>query len=344
MKTSLSVVIVAWNSAEYLARTLPALASELSPGDEVIIVDNDSSDDLESVVADNLPAATIVAMGSNAGYSSAVNHGAAVATGDLLVVLNPDAMPEPGFGAAIRRPATDGSPWAAWMALVVCHQNGRRVVNTNGNPVHFTGFSWAGGHGSEVPAATGDRTLPAAASGACLAVRLESWDRIGGFPADFFLYQEDTDLSLRIRSLGELIGIVEDAVVDHEYDFGRSGQKWLWLERNRWAMIIRNYPAALIAVLAPALIATELALIPVAARGGWLPQKLAAWGQVIRWLPRLLGERRRIQSVRALSARHFADILTPDLDSQYFPDFVRSSAARFLLRTYWRLAKSLLPG
>ena len=344
MKTSLSVVIVAWNSAEYLARTLPALASELLPGDEVIIVDNDSSDDLELVVATHLPAATILAMGGNVGYTSAVNHGAAVAVGNLLVVLNPDAMPEPGFGAAIRRPATDGSSWAAWMALVVCHEGGRRVVNSNGNPVHFTGFSWAGGHGSEVPVATGPRTLPAAASGACLAVPLESWDRIGGFSSDFFLYQEDTDLSLRIRSGGEQIGIVGDAVVDHDYDFGRSGQKWLWLERNRWAMIIRNYPAALIAGLAPALVATELALIPVAARGGWLPQKLAAWGQVIRWLPRLLGERRRIQSVRTLSARHFAALLTPDLDSPFFPGFVRSPVVRFVLRTYWRLVKGFLPG
>ncbi len=321
---------------------MPALASELSPGDEVIIVDNDSSDDLESVITTHLPAATILSMGSNAGYTSGINHGAAVATGDLLVVLNPDAMPEPGFGTAIRRPAADGSPWAAWMALVVCHEKGRRVVNTRGNPVHFTGFSWAGGHGSDVPD-DGDHSLPAAASGACLAIRREAWDRIGGFPPEFFLYQEDTDLSFRIRSQGELIGLVEDAVVDHEYDFGRSGQKWLWLERNRWAMIIRNYPAALLAVLAPALVATEIALIPVAARGGWLGQKMAAWSQVIRWLPRLLGERRKIQSVRALSARHFADMLTADLDSRYFPEQVRSGPVRLVLRAYWHLAKALLP-
>jgi len=254
------------------------------------------------VVATHLPASTILKMGGNAGYTSAVNHGAAVATGDVLVILNPDAMPEPGFGEAIRSPAEDGSPWAAWMALVVCHENGRRVVNTSGNPVHFTGFSWAGDHGTAVPEASAGRTLSTAASGACLAIPLESWDRAGGFPTDFFLYHEDTDLSLRLRSQGEQVGILDDAVVDHEYDFGRSGQKWLWLERNRWAMIIRNYPAALILLLAPALVATELALLPVAARGGWLPQKLAAWAQIIRWSPRLLGERRQIQSVRALSA------------------------------------------
>ena len=191
-----------------------------------------------------------------------------------------EPVPAPTGDAAA---AGAGSPWAAWMALVVCHENGRRVVNTSGNPVHFTGFSWAGGHGTEVPKSSGGRTLSAAASGACLAMPLESWHLAGGFPTDFFLYHEDTDLSLRLRSQGEQIGILDDAVVDHEYDFGRSGQKWLWLERNRWAMIIRNYPAALIVLLAPVLVATELALLPVAARGGWLRQKLAAWAQLIRW-------------------------------------------------------------
>jgi GT2 family glycosyltransferase len=343
LRASISVVIVAWNSTGHLARTLPALAAELETSDEVIIVDNDSSDDLELVVATHLPAATVLAMGSNAGYTAGVDAGARVASGDLLVILNPDAMPEPGFGEAIRRPASDGSGWAAWMSMVVCHDGGSRVVNTWGNPVHFTGFSWAGGHGEPVPAAGSGKTVPTA-SGACLAIPIETWRRLGGFPPEFFLYQEDTDISMRIRSQGEVIGLVADAVVDHDYEFGRSGQKWLWLERNRWAMMIRNYPFGLLVVLAPALLVTELALLAVAAREGWLDQKLGAWRQVIGWMPRLVRERKRIQSTRSIPTRRFADVFTPDLDSPFFPEFVRSAPVRLLLRTYWRLAKGFLPG
>ncbi|MGK2956728.1 MAG: glycosyltransferase family 2 protein [Solirubrobacterales bacterium] len=343
MRASLSVIIVAWNSARYLARTLPALASELEAGDEVIIVDNDSGDDLAGVVAEALPAATTISMGSNAGYTTGVNAGAEAASGDLLVILNPDAMPEPGFGAAIRRPAEEGTHWAAWMALVVFQDGDRRLVNSCGNPVHFTGFAWAGGHGDDIRAESWSTTVPTA-SGACLAIPVDTWRRLGGFPDEFFLYQEDTDISMRIRSEGEAIGLVANAVVDHDYEFGRSGQKWLWLERNRWAMIIRNYPAGLLVLLAPAFLATELALLAVAAREGWLDQKLSAGRQVIRWMPRLIRERRRIQSSRSISARKFAEILTPDLDSQFFPDFVRSPPVRFLLRAYWRLARRLLPG
>ena len=336
------MVTVAFNSADDLARTLPGLAAELVPGDEVIIVDNGSTDDLAGVVKATMPEARIIAMNGNAGYTAAINRGVAAAGGEVLVILNPDAMPEPGFGETICRPLDDGSGWAAWMTLVVCHENGRRLINSCGNPLHFTGFSWAGSHGLPAESAGGSRSVPTM-SGACLAIPRDTWTRIGGFSDDFFLYQEDTDLSVRLRLAGEQIGLLTEAVVDHDYDFGRRGLKYLWLERNRWAMMIRTYPVRLLLLVAPALLATELALIAVAAREGWLKAKLQANRDILLWLPRLLGERKRIQASRRISASEFAAILTPDLDSEFFPDFVRSAPVRFLLRGYWRLVNALLP-
>lgn len=335
------MVTVAFNSADDLARTLPGLAAELAPGDEVIIVDNGSSDDLAGVTAAALPEARIIAMNGNAGYTAAVNRGAAMARGDLLLVLNPDAMPEPGFGEAIRGPLGDDSGWVAWMALVVCHEGGRRLINSYGNPLHFTGFSWAGGHGLSAESAGESRPVPTM-SGACLAIPRTTWERAGGFSDDFFLYQEDTDLSVRLRLAGGQIGLLTEAVVDHDYDFGRRSQKYLWLERNRWAMILRNYPTPLLLLVAPALLITEIALLGVAARGGWLYSKLKANRDLLRWMPRLLGERRRIQASRDISTAAFAATLTPDLDSDFLPGFVRSAPMRLLLRGYWRLVQSLL--
>lgn len=334
-------MIVAWNSADDLARTLPALAAELEPQDEVIIVDNDSYDDPAAVAARILPSVRVVVMNRNAGYAAGVNRGATEAGGDLLVLLNPDALPEPGFGEAIRRPLADGSGWAAWMPLVVCRENGQRVVNTLGNPLHFTGFSWAGGHGIPAEQAGGSRAVPTL-SGACLAIPRSTWQRTGGFPGRFFLYQEDTDLSVRLRLAGHSLGLLAEATVDHDYDFGLRDQKFLWLERNRLAMIFRNYPAPLLLLLAPALLVTELAVLASASRGGWLRSKISANLQLLRWLPRLIGERRRIQASRRIPAGEFAGTMTPDLDSPFFPSFVRSAPVRLVLRGYWRLVRLLL--
>ncbi len=341
MRPTLSVLIVAWNSREELARTLPALLPELGEGDELIVVDNDSSDGTADVAAALAPAARIVPSGGNLGFAAGCNEGARHASGDLLVILNPDASPRPGFGEAIRRPWLEERGWAAWQALVA--DGDGRTINSAGNPVHFTGIVWAGGHGRPLGEAPPAGEV-AALSGACLAVPRRTWERVGGFPKRFFLYHEDVDLSLRLRLGGGALGIEPAAVVDHDYEFGAREHKWRWLERNRWAFLIRVYPASLLVLLAPALVLTELALIPASVAAGWGRQKLAAIGEVVRWLPRLLRERREVQATRKVSAAEFAAWLTPDLDSPFIPAAARSAPARTLLRGYWRLVRLALRG
>jgi GT2 family glycosyltransferase len=331
VRPTLSVLIVAWNSRKELARTLPALLPELTDGDELIVVDNDSADGTAEAVLELAPRARVVRTGANLGFAAGCNAGAAEATGELLVVLNPDAAPRPGFGEAIRRPWLQGRGWSAWQALVA--EAGGTRINSAGNPLHFTGIVWAGGHGQPIAEAppAGEVTV---LSGACLAIPLRTWREVGGFPERFFLYHEDVDLSLRLRLRGGTLGIEPAAVVDHDYEFGAREHKWRWLERNRLAFLVRVYPTALLVLLAPALLATELALLAVATSGGWGRQKLAANLEFLRWLPRLLRERRQVQATRTITATEFASLLTPDLDSSFISPSVRTRPVRFVLRAY----------
>ena len=340
MRPSVSVLIVAWNSSAELRRTLPPLVAELREGDELIVVDNDSPDDSAAVARQLAPAVKVVTMGRNRGFAGGANVGAAAATGDLLVILNPDAMPLPGWGEAIRRPWLEGRGWSAWQGLVAGAD--ATTINSAGNPVHFTGIVWAGMHDEPLAAAPGPGVITAA-SGACLAVPLEVWRRLGGFAERFFMYHEDVDLSLRLRLMGETVGIEPRAVVAHDYEFTASaGNKWRWLERNRLATLVRVYPGALLALLAPALVATEAALLLASIAGGWGAQKLRADAEALAWLPRLMQERCEIQRRRAVSPGEFASALTPDLDSPFIPAAARSLPARVALRVYWRLVRTLL--
>jgi GT2 family glycosyltransferase len=339
VRPTLSVLIVVWNSREELARTLPALLPELGPGDELIVVDNDSDDGTPEVARELAPRARVIRTGANLGFAAACNAGAAAASGELLVVLNPDAAPLPGFGEAIRRPWREGRGWAAWQALVA--DAGGTRINSAGNPIHFTGIVWAGGHGrpiAEAPAA-GEVTV---LSGACLAIPLRTWRQVGGFAERFFLYHEDVDLSLRLRLRGGTLGIEPAAVVDHDYEFGAREHKWRWLERNRLAFLVRAYPTSLLLLLAPALLATELALLAVSASGGWGRQKLAANLEFLRWLPRLLRERRQVQATRTVSAAEFASWLSADLDSPFIAGPARSLPVRLVLRAYLGVVRLLL--
>ncbi len=317
----------------------------MAADDELIVVDNASSDGTLDLVRELAPKATVIETGANLGYGEACNRGAHAASGELLCFLNPDASPAVGWRDAIVAPLDDGSGLVAWQGLVTAQ--GGRVTNSWGGEVHFTGIAWAGGAGEQLEGDDGEVLLvgePGFVSGACLAVRRLDFIDAGGFPPEFFLYHEDVDLSLRLRLRGGRLGVAEDAGVDHAYEFDKGPAKWRYLERNRWATLIRTYPSPLLALLAPALVATELALIPISIAGGWFGQKVRATLDVLRWLGRLRSERREIHAAAQVSAGEFAAGLRAELDSPYLGAVGRSALLRALLHAYWGVVVRVLRG
>ena len=339
-RPGVGVVIVTYRSEPALRRTLPALLAELGPDDQLVVVDNASGDGTLAAAREMAPAAEVVANPTNIGFAAAANQGAALTRTEIVLLLNPDAAPAPGFGAAIRRPWEDRRGWAAWQGLVTAEEG--RVVNTSGGVVHFTGIAWAGEAGVSLDAAGPTRREAGFASGACLAVTRAAWEATGGFRPGFFMYCEDVDLSLRLRLAGERVGVEPAARVDHEYEFAKGAAKWRRLEANRWRVLVGVYPTPLLVLLAPALLATELALLPAAFAAGWGRQKVEAMVEVAADLPGLLRERRAIQRTARLPVATFASWLVPELSSRYLGRIGRLRPLGALLRLYWRLVLLLL--
>lgn len=335
---SVSTIIVAHDSLADLRRTLPPLLSQLHHSDELIVVDSGSSDGIGEQLSALAPSARLVKAAGNVGFAAGANLGAASARGDLLVFLNPDALVQGGWADAIREPW--GVGWCAWMALVL--MDGGRAINTSGGVLHFTGLGWAGQAHESVELAPLEPMEVGFLSGACLAIPRSRWDELGGFPEEFFMYGEDVDMSLRLRLRGCRLAVVPRARVIHDYEFDRGASKWRLLERNRWATLLRTYPTLLLALLTPALVATEVVIWLVAIRGGWLRMKAAATADLIRALPRLLAERAAIQRTRGVTARQFASGLDPALSSPYLGRLGRQPLVALLLRAYWRAAVALL--
>lgn len=333
----LAFVVVAYRSADALRELIPALAPQLGPGDALIVVDNASPDDSAAVAASH-PGVTTVRAGANLGFAAGSNLGASHAgDADAVVFLNPDCIPEPGFVEALRRPPAG---WGAWMGLVLLADGGH--VNTAGGVAQFLGFAWAGRLGDDVAGVPAAPAPVGFLSGACLAVRREVLAEVGGFHEPFFMYGEDVDLSHRLRLAGHAFGLVPDARVRHDYAFGKGDLKWRLLERNRWLLVLRTYPAPLLALVLPAMVAAEPATWVVAARGGWGRSKLRATGGVLRALPATLRERRAIQASSRVGAAAFAEGLTAPLDSPMLAGPARSAPVRLVMGLYWGAVTSLL--
>jgi N-acetylglucosaminyl-diphospho-decaprenol L-rhamnosyltransferase len=256
------------------------------------------------------------------------------------LLLNPDAVPQEGFLEALRGAAERHPRWGAWQALVTMHEG--RDVNTSGNFVHWLGFGWAGGLDEPVSAVDPAEAEVGFGSGAALVVRRAAWDAAGGFDPEYFMYGEDLDLSLRLRLAGWGVGVVPSARADHDYVFTKGDYKWFHLERNRWWTLTAVYPASLLLVVLPGLLALEVALLLAAAQGGWLKPKLRAQLAVITSIPRMIRRRRAVQATRAIGARAFAEHLTASLDSPVIAAASQSRVLRGAQQGFWRAALAVL--
>ena len=310
-----AVVIVCHDSADALPETLPALLAQLGPADELVVVDNASSDGSAALARSLAPGAAVIETGENLGFAAGCHVGADASSAPLLLFLNPDAVPAAGCLDALRACAFTQPAWGAWQAVVTMH--GGTQVNTAGNYVHFLGFGWAGDLDAPVASVDARPREVGFASGAALVVRRTAWEACGGFDPRYFMYGEDLDLSLRLRLAGWECGVEPAAQVDHDYTFTKGDYKWFYLERNRWWTLVGVYPGVLLALLLPALLLFELSLLVAAWRGGWLRAKLRSQAAVVRELPAMVARRRSVQATRRVSARRFADGLTTSLDSPH---------------------------
>ena len=329
------------NNADALPRTLPRLVGQIVEGDEILTVDNPSSDDTLEIVRRLAPTVRVVQAGENLGYAGGSVRGAAATSAPLLLFLNPDAAPAAGALAALRAVASERADWGAWQALVTLSDGTH--INTAGNVVHYLGFGWAGELGKRVEEVNPAPHEIGFTSGAALVVRRAAWDAIGGFDPRYFMYAEDLDLCLRLRLAGWRIGVVPAARVAHDYAFVKGDYKWFYLERNRWWTLLGVYPLSLLALLAPALAAFELAILAVAWRGRWLHAKVRSQGAVMGELPAILRRRREVQRLRSVSPRQFASGLSSSLDSPYLARVARIPGLDATQRAFYCALLKIVP-
>jgi GT2 family glycosyltransferase len=335
--TITAVVVCYDEDLEQLRAAIDGLLAQTRAPDEILLVENGSDGQLASRLGKYPPQVKVISTGSNLGYTGGVNFGAAHASGDYLVCLNPDAHPDAECLGRLAAVADSDAGVALVGAQILLEDGVTR--NAGDNPLHPTGISPAGGYGEGREA--GEPRDVAVASGACCLMRRETFLSLGGFIDELFLYYDDVDLAWRARIAGMRVVYCPEAVVTHGYEFSRRGRKWFYLERNRLFSVLANYEARTLALLAPLLLATELGLLAVAAREGWLSQKLASYGSLYRLRRRLRAQRRAVQGSRRRPDTEILALVDDRLDSALLSQAAAGLANAFCV-PYMRLVRLLL--
>ena len=297
-----SVVVVGYNSSEWLVPCLAALSRQDYPGPfEIIYVDNQSSDGSAELVRGQFPETRIIESGDNLGYAGGNNLGAAAAMGDVLAFANPDTLAESDWLRELVRPlVADDSVGLTTSKIVRMDQPA--VINACGNDISLSGITTCHRAGQPSVGITMDEDI-LAVSGASFAIRSSLFHRLGGFDESFWMYLEDTDLSWRARMLGYRCVLAAKSVIAHDYSFSLTPKKTQLIERNRYLMLTKNLSISSMIWLLPGLFVGETLTWGWAAMHGWrhLWAKLCA----IAWMFGNVGDvwrsRRRTQSTRALS-------------------------------------------
>lgn len=334
---TISAVIVTYD--EDLGEVLDAverLLRQARAPEEILIVDNDPGGRLAGELGER-PEVRVLSPGSNLGYAPAINLAAAEAGGDYLICLNPDAHTEDDCVARMAAVA-DLDPRIALVGAQILLEDGE-TRNAGDNPLHPTGISPAGGYGEGRE--TGEPRDVAVVSGACCLIRRAAFEDLGGFVEEFFLYYDDVDLAWRASIAGMRVVYCPDAAVRHGYEFSRRGRKWFYLERNRLFSVLANYEARTLLVLAPLLLVTELGLLAVAAREGWLSEKLESYAALLRLRRRLRAQRRAVQGSRRRADAEVLDLMDDRLDSALLSGGAAALANAFCV-PYMRVVRRLL--
>jgi GT2 family glycosyltransferase len=276
--------------------------------------------------------------GNNVGLERARSLGAQYA-----LLLNPDTVVTEGWLARLEQVLDERLEVGAAQPLLMLHDD-PGLVNTAGNAIHFCGFGFCDNFRKRVDELGLDgvpRPVPYA-TGAALLLRLAAIDRVGAFDELLFLYHEDCDLQIRLRQAGYECVVVPTARVLHKYEATFSPAKYRWLERNRWMVLIKDWPADVLVASVPALAGVQAAVTVFALRGGWFGELLRAHREVLAHLPQLLAARRRVQEARTAEANELA-WFSGALRFEGFEHPIITRVANPVLSAYWRAVSAMLP-
>lgn len=351
---TISAVLVNFNSGGTILRAIQSLVEQGDVWDEIVVVDNGSSDGSDLEVGRCYPFVRIIVLGQNRGLSNARNAGLAAVQSDYVLFVDDDVYLTPSSLQKMMAALVEIGASVVCPRILLHPEND--IVQCDGAGIHFTGvldMRHPFGQAALLPVG---RALTKGFIGACMLFDAKVLRSLGGFDEDYFFYFEDLELSYRMSSLGYKICCEASAVVLHERGAGTKNlsfrgegaypaRRAYFTLRHRWLTILLHYRLRTVFFLLPVFVLYESAAFTEVLLRGWLKEYFGALFSLAKVVPSILKSRARWQAARKIADR---DILAggPLPFSQGFVEGGRKKKALLLLDSllnfWWDKAKRCL--
>ena len=348
---SVSAFVVNFNGGDRIIKCIQALLRQSLHLDEIIVVDNGSTDSSIREIKEKFPEVRMIELGTNRGLPAARNIGLKHAKTELVVSLDSDIyVSEDCLELLLQTYLTD-CPAVVCPRIILYSRD--TTVQCDGGDIHFVG-TLSLRHGYQMVDDLPKRVSEVGGCvGACLLMDRERVLAAGGFDETYFFYFEDLEFSLRMRSFGYALFCNPNAIVYHdprsgipELSFRGTGtypvRRAYLTMRHRLLTIFIHYKIQTILVLMPVLVLYELASFAVSLGRGWIAQWFRAWIWQVLNIRNILKKRRFVQINRVRRDRE----LLAGGPVPIAPGFIRSRLSGIAVRTlsaalnaYWSCAK-----
>lgn len=356
-----AIVYLSFHSEPYLGDVISGLRKMTYPKDRVefIVVDNPHpehgssvrflQENLMPLSGNELPHVTILPQAANLGFAGGNNVGMkwALEHGfDYVYLHNNDGFVTANFLEPLVEAMETDRNIGAIQSLIMLYPD-TDLINSTGNSFHYLGLGYCNNLRRKIK----DLVLPAVAetayaSGAAILLRADLLNKFGLWDEDFFLYHEDIEYSFRLKIAGYKIAVARDSIFYHKYSFSRNKEKFYYIERNRYGVMLMYFKWPTLILFLPAAIFLDLGLLFFAAYSGWLKEKLRVYGywlKIRNW--RLwLAKRRCVQASRVVPDKELIKLFTGKVvfEEKSINNPLLKYIGNPILNAYWWLVRKII--